>query len=717
MLSRLREFGLARTIAVLLLGFVVAGGVAAWVLLATLPVGAVSVNVRWKPDISATQRADLERQLHLTEGYPTEGTTVAYVLTDSSIESIRALVTHPNVDDTAHIDRNRFLPEAYDTTRRVVAFVIIAGVGAVAADLYVRTNPVIASGRLDILRLIVAICVFIFTWFFRFNDPNGGFAGLTDDHFFYLVRGWQLLLGELPVRDFVDHGAPLYYYVAAGVQLLFGRGTLSDLAFSVTMIAFGGALTFWLAARASGWILAGALGGAFHVLLMPRFYNYPKILVYAVAIPLLWWYIDRPGRRPLVWLAVITVVAFLFRHDHGVFVALATAAMLLFLVDIPWRERARHALVYGALVIALAAPYLVFIQINGGVVPYFQQAAEWAANERSRTPVQWPGLFDNPAGVSRLAQEGAPIIRGVGTVRDNRVAWVYYLELAVPILVLAVLAASRDGFFPDWPRAVPKMGVVAVLGLLLNAGFLRSPLVARLADPSVPHAILLAWLVVALPRTLIFRASWRDALQGWLGPLRAAVVAVSMLLLFVLGSVLTIRLNDRLDDAYLVNGAGEAVGRVQAISGALRDQWNPSTWAGRPGQSQLMDLAHYLNACTRPTGRVFVQSYIPQVLGLAQRGFAAGHADLRPGFFETDEAQALALTRLRNQDVPVVLLATGASLANFRESFPGLTAYFDTQYHVAGTHTFDDRHGITLLVNNDARETGRFPPLDWPCLR
>src|SRR5688500_17782189 len=77
--------------------------------------------------------------------------------------------------------------------------------------------------------IAVAVIVFTFTWFFRFNDPNGGFAGLTDDHFYYLLRGWQILYGELPYRDFVDAGAPLYFYVSAAVQLLFGRGTLSEL--------------------------------------------------------------------------------------------------------------------------------------------------------------------------------------------------------------------------------------------------------------------------------------------------------------------------------------------------------------------------------------------------------------------------------------------------------------------------------------------------------
>ncbi|MGH9202620.1 MAG: hypothetical protein ACRD2A_15455, partial [Vicinamibacterales bacterium] len=152
------------------------------------------------------------------------------------------------------------------------------------------------EGR-NLLMWVVAAFVFVFSFFLRFNDPGGSFAGLTDDHFFYLTRGWQILFGDLPVRDFVDHGAPLYYYVGAAVQVVFGRGTLSELAFSTVAISLGAAMTFWLAARASGSIVLGLVGGLFHVLLEPRFYNYPKILVYAAAIPALWWFADRPSAR------------------------------------------------------------------------------------------------------------------------------------------------------------------------------------------------------------------------------------------------------------------------------------------------------------------------------------------------------------------------------------------------------------------------------------
>jgi hypothetical protein len=564
--------------------------------------------------------------------------------------------------------------------------------------------------------IAVAVAVFVFTWFFRFNDPNGGFAGLTDDHFYYLLRGWQILYGELPFRDFVDAGAPLYFYVSAAVQVLFGRGTLSELAFSTTLIALGSALTFWLAARASGSIALGVLGALFQILLLPRFYNYPKILVYTAAIPVLWWYADRPGRRPIVWLAAITVVGFLLRHDHVAFVGLATVAMLLLARHVPWRVRLRHAVLYAAVSLAMVAPYLAFIQLNGGLNEYRRQATEWAGEERARTPIQWPGLFDNP-GLAEVARQSSPLERAVASVRDNRVAWLYYFEIALPIIALLVVGLSRDAFRPGWPHAIAKIGVVAILGLVLDAGFLRSPLQARVADPSVPHAIVLAWLAVAVPRLIVARSSLKPALQPWAMPVRIVAVLGTIAVVFILGSIFTNRLYARLEDAYLTEGPRVAIARAGTVARGARTDWDLSTWANRTNRGGLMTLALYLNTCTPPDARVFVQPYLPQVLGMAQRGFAAGFGDLRPGFFDEPEFEALALRRMRGQDVPVVLLDVEDSLENFRESFPTLRAYFDATYETGATHVFDDRFGVTLLVRKGVRTNRTFEPLGWPCFR
>ena len=579
----------------------------------------------------------------------------------------------------------------------------------------VRPRGCLARLAHRVALVVGAVAVYAFAWLYRFNDPGGSFAGLTDDHFFYLVRGWQILFGELPVRDFVDHGAPLYYYVGAAVQQLFGRGTLSELAFSVTVLAACAAGVFLLASRAAGSALLGLGGAALHVLLDPRFYNYPKILAYVAAIPVLWLYADRPRPKVVAALAFVTAAALLFRHDHGVFIGLAFAVLLVLLTSVRWADRLRHAALYVALVAVLLAPYFLFVQMNGGVLSYFRTAAAWAERDRDRAEVVWPGLFENPDGVSDAAQQGGPVGRAVATIRDNWIAWGFYAELALPFVALLLLALSRNAFRLSWPNAGAKLGMVAILAIVLNAGFLRHPLEARLADPSVAHAILFAWLLVAGVRVLRRRDLLRAPLQRAFVAIPAGIIAATAAagVVAVLAIASTRDLHERLDKASLVDGPGRALRRVDVIWEQYDEIWPLSSWV-QPEQN-VIGLALYLEACTRPTDRVFMQHYLPQVLALSRRGFAGGHADLRPGFFTSDEMQALTIERLRRQSVPVAVLATDPDLASFRQSFPAVTAYLDEHYVAAGDRLLDDRFGIHLLVSRRATPTGRYAPLDWPC--
>lgn len=66
------------------------------------------VNVRWQANLAEGERIRLERELSLERGKLREGTTWAYGLRDSSRSNIRALVEHPEVEDTHGIDRSRF---------------------------------------------------------------------------------------------------------------------------------------------------------------------------------------------------------------------------------------------------------------------------------------------------------------------------------------------------------------------------------------------------------------------------------------------------------------------------------------------------------------------------------------------------------------------------------------------------------------------------------
>lgn len=562
---------------------------------------------------------------------------------------------------------------------------------------------------------VVAAVVFVCSWLFRFNDPGGSFAGLTDDHFFYVTRGWQMLFGDVPVRDFVDHGAPLYYYIAYAVQQLFGRGTLSELVFSTTVLSVAAAGTFWLATVASGWIPAGLGAAVLHIWLAPRFYNYPKVLVYVAAIPLLWWFVDKPGPRPRFWIAVVTVVAFLLRHDHGVFVAVAMAVAVISTTGRSWAARARHAFIYGLLVLAFVSPYLLFIERNGGLRTYIGQASAWAERDRDRAPVVWPGLFDNPDGVSDEARDESGVTRAIAVLRDNDIAWIYYAEMLVPALAIVLLAVSQDGFRPSWPRARAKLFVVAMLAATLDVGFLRSPLEARLADPSVPIVILVAWLGVALPSLLFSTRSLRPSVQrsAWL--VRVVAWPAGALVAVVLCAAVTGDIYRRLEKAAMTGRFSLAVERVGHVARQMRADWNLESWLSRSERPDLLTLSMYVNACTLPSDRVLVQAYLPQVLAMARRPFAGGHADLRPGFFRSEEAQRLVLTRLQRQSVPVILLEADDSLRNFYKSFPLVTAHIDEHYRLAATRTFDGRFGVSLFVRRDATPTGTWEPLDWPC--
>jgi hypothetical protein len=561
----------------------------------------------------------------------------------------------------------------------------------------------------------VAITVLAESWFLYFFNWESSFGGLTDDHYFYAIRGWQILYGDLPVRDFVDHGAPLFYYVAAAVQMLFGRGTLSEVLFTTTMLSISAALTFVLAARASGSVFAGLAGALFEILLTPRFYNYPKLLVYVVAIPLIWHYANKPGMWRLGWIAVVTVVGFLFRHDHGVFVAVALAALLVALPGMPWLTRLRHAAVYGVICVVLLAPYLVFIQLNGGVVRYFREASEWAARDRGRAPVVWPGLFDFPDGMSEAAGAG-PTERLVAAIRDNAAAWLYYLELALPLLALLLLAASASAFRPDWRHARAKLFSVAVLAIALDAGFLRSPLGARLADPSVPLAILLAWMIGTAVRMLAAASPLHPRLQPYRWPAAAitagaTIGAVGVAAVALVGPDLW----GRLETVRVGQSFGRMAERAGQSVDQLRELWRLETWVDRQDRSDLMTLALYLNACTAPTDRVLVQPYLPQVFGVSRRAFAGGHADLRPGFFRGEDAQRLTVERLQRQSVPIVLLEGDANYDGFREGFPLVGAYLDRNYDIAGSAVFDDRFQLTLLAERTRRPQGIYEPLGWPC--
>ena len=208
------------------------------------------------------------------------------------------------------------------------------------------------------------------------------FPGFNNDHYVHLARAQQMLFGEWPVRDFVDPGMPFMYVVHAAARAALGSALGVEWAVVAAGFAIGAVCTVIAACRLSGSISVALLVTAFEVALNPRSFGYPKILLYAVASLVIIAMARRFAVHAIVGAAVMTVVAFLFRHDHGVFVGIASlAAIVVGSRHDGWRRGLQRSSIFSAAVIVLLLPWLLFVQYYQGLAAYASSAVAFSRGE------------------------------------------------------------------------------------------------------------------------------------------------------------------------------------------------------------------------------------------------------------------------------------------------------------------------------------------------
>ena len=84
------------------------------------------------------------------------------------------------------------------------------------------------------------------------------------------LRARQILLGELPVRDFFDSGSLLHYYASAAALDVSGHNLLGEALLTITAVAAAAAMTFYLSARGSQSLIVATLAALITVTLFPR---------------------------------------------------------------------------------------------------------------------------------------------------------------------------------------------------------------------------------------------------------------------------------------------------------------------------------------------------------------------------------------------------------------------------------------------------------------
>ena len=265
---------------------------------------------------------------------------------------------------------------------------------------------------------LLLIAVLVSTFFYRFNTLGGALGGFTDDQFGYLARARQIQGGDVPFRDFNDPGWFLTDYLSAAMQWLGGYNLRSEALLTVGMLSLGAAITFVLARRAAGTVVAAVVAVAVHVALDARHYSYPKVVLYAAGLALAWAYVDKPGRARLAALGALIGIGFLLRHDHLLYLGALSATTIALVHHASVRDGLRAAAGLCGVAAMFIVPFLMFLALSGGVGEYFRSALVYVTRDAERTSFSPPRLsLDLSKPLVAFSREPPP-----ATVRIN-VRW------------------------------------------------------------------------------------------------------------------------------------------------------------------------------------------------------------------------------------------------------------------------------------------------------
>lgn len=210
-----------------------------------------------------------------------------------------------------------------------------------------------------------AILAFLATFLLRFLS-----AEFTNDHFMHLAEGRQVLHGEWPVRDYFDFGLPLQVLTSTVTLLWGGHNLFGEALVTVAFIAAGVALTLVVSAHLSRSLVIATGAAVIAAAAFPRLYNYPKAFFYVLALWSAWRYAVRPELWRLAALGFAVGLAFLYRHDHGLYIGVASTVLF---VVLHWAQPKAGLIAfarYAGIILLVISPFLVFVQMTIGLPWY-----------------------------------------------------------------------------------------------------------------------------------------------------------------------------------------------------------------------------------------------------------------------------------------------------------------------------------------------------------
>jgi hypothetical protein len=551
-------------------------------------------------------------------------------------------------------------------------------------EVAVAEAPQSTSAPAQALTIAVCCLIFVVTASLRFLAT----VSFSNDEYISLAGARQILFGEWPTRDFLDVGQPLAFAAAAAAQRIVGQNLFAEAVFTSGAFALAAVLTVVAVRRLSGSLIAGVVAALIEVAFFPRGYAYPKMLLYAAAPLVMWWYQRHPSWARMACLAAFVQIAFLFRHDHGLYIGIAATVAVVIGRGLQW-EKSDVLLRLGKfalLLLLMAVPYLMYVEANEGLGHYASQELESRAAELETNQLTVP-----------------PFGSGV-TLEKNCEAFLFFLFYLLPVVAAVVLVVSiRNG---GSRVLVAQIAAIIVLAVIVDRGFLRDELWTRLVDAFVPAALLFGWLWGQTGRVLSTGRRWS---------FRALALVVGCL--SAIAATQIGRTAEQLNRAGLYGGLRRLPERFAERSEQLHDPYNEHQMPSRAALA-LIPFFKYVDRCTYPEQRLLLPGMIPELAVHAARPFAGGRLQILARFNDGPEDRRQIQARLDKQNVPFVLVTPNDREAVWA-AYPELAAFVRDNYRPldAFTGPDDSQPAVYVFVSRTLQPRSVDAATGWPCFR
>ena len=618
---------------------------------------------------------------------------------------------------------------------------------------------------------LAAAAVFVLGFVYRLPDATS----LINDHFMHVAWGRQLLWGRLPVRDAVSLGMPLQTGLSAGAEWLVGYRLLSEALIISSAFAAAAVLTFVLVHRATGRLAVAVAAAVLEIAIAPRTYSYPKLIVYAAGILLLWRYIDQPSNRRAVHLAVATALAFYLRHDHGLYLGLVTVAVIAMRHARSLRTAMQQMTVFAAGCVLMVAPFFAYIQAYGSVAEYARDLRQFSARERSGNPFVWPAWpLSTGDSIARWTSEqdrAVPInIRWTAsssqeTRRQAAIRYRLQVPAAGPLesgrFTLYDTSTANGAALINDPAIEDTSGIDRTTGEVYTTGWYLGPIrLLKGLDTAAGSAAFLFFVFLLVPAVAAVLLGTRRT-EGPFGQWeRVKIAAVVLVAIVTFAGFVREALDARIGDAVvapvilgawlcagLLGGRPSAWGRFArvavlallmipvtrsvVVAGAVEPRFERAeplavvwkrlvtsppfdAWAATGSAEYRM--VRYVRECTGQREPLLVLWPAPQVYYYADRPFAGLMGSYMEGYYSSDFDQRRNAEALERDRPAVAVIEAGRELTDLA-THPSAVAYLASHYHQLGELPAADGTVLRVFGRNDRQATSTHRDVGWPCYR